>query len=449
MKKATGPGQVEPRCVPSTPPLRRLAWSLFNFDIDDATLKPEHQRWLDENVVPLLNLPGATAALRGMASRTGAADYNRKLSERRVDAVRQHLLGKGARLTQLTGIGVGEEEARAAGQADGREDDHFRAVVVEMALPVGNAPPRFDRDNLADRHDGFDDTEAFQPPWVLVRVEQLFRPVRLVNGQGLELRSTNEAVVKVEDPVIVGKPLRRAVPDPQFLRLRAVSVGDAEIHAVDTCGRVLARLRVAVREKLKVNAAFHYVKNRRYGTRTRRLGHEDPFLEVMNRIYLEQANIEFVKLPGALGARDLPLSDNLGTEINVISGNLDEWNVIVKNRHAEAQFNVFFVREVDEDAEGTQEPDPTDPTGVRTRDTDTCNALTTVGGDGDCILEDNSSPAVGVTLAHEAGHCLGVRHRKPIVATQNMLMFSSPNRGHLIPRIHVELMRQNVRRPGP
>lgn len=68
MKKATGPGQVETRCLPSSSGMRRLGWSLFNFDIDDATLKPEHQNWLVENLVPLFALPGVSAALRGTAA---------------------------------------------------------------------------------------------------------------------------------------------------------------------------------------------------------------------------------------------------------------------------------------------------------------------------------------------------------------------------------------------
>lgn len=449
MKKATGLGQVEPRCLPTVPSRRRLAWSLFNFDIDDATVKPEHQSWLDANLVPLLAFPQATVTLHGTASRTGAASYNQQLSDRRVESVRNFLVSRGARLSQLSGTATGESDAQAAGQADGVEDAKFRAVVVEVSFPISNIAPHFDRDNLADRNDGFDTTDAFQPPWALIRIEQPFRMVRLVNGLGLSLVSTDPSVVAVEHPVIVGQLLGRAVSDPQFMRLHAFRDGDAQIQAIDTCGRILARLRVAVREKLQVKVAFHYVQNRLYGTRTRHLGDEDAFLEVMNRIYRDQTNIEFVKLPGALGARNLTMTQGLGREINALETDQSEWNAVVRNRHRDAQFNVFLVREVEDDPEGTQQPDPNDPTGVATRDTDTCNALTTVGGDGDCLLEDNSSPAVGVTLAHEAGHCLNVRHNTPIVSTQAMLMLSNPNRGHLIPRVHAERMRANVRRPNP
>jgi hypothetical protein len=195
-----------------------------------------------------------------------------------------------------------------------------------------------------------------------------------------------------------------------------------------------------------VKAAFHYVQNRRYGTRKRKVGDEVPFLEVMNRIYRDQANIEFEKLPGARGAHDLRMTANLGREINELDDDHTEWDTVVANRHSEAQYNVFLVREVETDAEGTLEPCPTPSGGVRMCPTDTANALTTIGGDGDCLLEDDSSPAVGVTLAHEAGHCLGVRHNTPIVSTPNMLMLSDPNRGHFIPRIHAELMRKGVKR---
>jgi hypothetical protein len=417
--------------------MRRLGWSLFNFDIDDATLKPEHQTWLNDNLVPLLSIQGASVALRGTASRSGNAAYNKQLSDKRVETVRNFLLGKGARMTQLTASSTGENEAKAAGQADGSEDARFRSVVVELALPVSTITPRFDRDNLAARNDGFDPTETFRPPWVLVRVENAFRLVRLINGQGLELISTDTSVVEIEDPVIVGKPLLRPVADPQFIRLRANNTGDAEIQAIDTCGTLVARLRVAVRAKLTVKAAFHYVQNKSYGTKKRKLGDEDPFLVVMNNLYRDQANIQFEKI----GARNLAMTANLGTEINSLATDQSEWNTVTGNRNPAAQFNVFLVREVETDAEGT--PDPSDPTGKTM--TDTCNALTTVGGNGDCLLEDDSSPAVGVTLAHECGHCLGVRHNSPIVSPQSMLMFSNPNRGHFIPRIHAELMRKGVK----
>jgi len=445
MRKPTGPGQVETRCLVSPPGSRRQGWSLFNFDIDDATLKAEHQRWLDENLVPLLGQRGVTVALRGTASRSGNAAYNQQLSNRRVEAVRNYLLSKGATVTQLVASAGGEGDAAAAGQADGTEDARFRAVVVELAVPTAGSTTRFDRDNLAATNDGFDDTESFLPPWVLVRVEAGFRPVRLVNGQGLELISTDPTVVAIEHPVLVGQGLTRAVSDPQFMRLRPGFAGDAEIQARDTCGRIVARLRVAVRGKLIVKTAFHYVQNRRYGTRTRHLGDEVPLVEAMNRIYLEQTNIQFELLPGTRGAHNLTMTDRLGTEINNTDTDDSDWNAVVSHRHAEAQYNVFLVREVETDDEGTTEADPSDPTGTRQILTDTANALTTIGNDGDCLLEDDSSPNVASTLSHEAGHCLGARHNSPIVSTQNMLMFSDPSRGLFVPRVHVERMRSGVR----
>ena len=252
-------------------------------------------------------------------------------------------------------------------------------------------------------------------------------------------------MVAIEHPVIVGQSLPRAFGDPQFIRLRPGFAGDAEIQARDTCGRLIARLRVAVRGRLVVKAAFHYVQHPRIGTRRRHVGDEVPLLTEMNRIYLEQTNIQFEKLPGTRGAHDLRLNGNFGNEINNLDDDSSEWDAIVSHRHAEAQYNVFLVREVETDAEGTLEPDPSDPTGRRQIATDTANALTTVGNDGDCLLEDNSSPNVASTLSHEAGHCLGARHNSPIVSTQNMLMFSDPSRGFFIPRVHVERMRSGVR----
>src|SRR5688572_24370861 len=69
MKKATGPAKVEASVTPQGSPVSGVVALLFNFDFDDAAVKPEHQNWLAENLVPPLKAdPGQRVFLRGMAS---------------------------------------------------------------------------------------------------------------------------------------------------------------------------------------------------------------------------------------------------------------------------------------------------------------------------------------------------------------------------------------------
>src|SRR5262245_2222934 len=145
MSTPATPGGVEPRSVPCEPYLRRLAWSLYDFGVGEADPKPEHRRWLDENLVPLLPIIGARVRLRGVASRSGPTGFNQMLSEKRAAAVRDYLLARGARPDQITTTAAGEADADDAGEDNGTEDPHFRAVVVEISFPVPTGPSRFDR----------------------------------------------------------------------------------------------------------------------------------------------------------------------------------------------------------------------------------------------------------------------------------------------------------------
>jgi hypothetical protein len=442
MKRATGPGMIEARPALHASGERRVGQLLFNFDIDDAAVKPEHQQALEQDVLPLLAIRGARIRLRGTASRSGAASYNQQLSQRRVNAVRDFLIKNGAVLTQFdTSAAVGEDDAKAAGQADGSEDPRFRAVLVTVLIPISGQPVRFDHFDPNDHADGFDDTEAFQPPWIMVPFERRFNLVRVLNAQGLFLVSSNPSVVRVVRPFPPRREVRLATVDSQELRVEAGGMlGDAEIRVQDGVGNVFARLRVSVFERLTVPSAFHYVANTGVGT-TRNVGDEVALLDVMNEVYRAQANIEFVKLPGTQGARVLRLTDNFGTEVNDLPTN-SEFDKVRANRNRNARFNVFFVRELEGDAEGTL-----DASG---RTTDTMDALATIGAPGDCVFEDSAGRDVGVTLAHEAGHTLGVRHASPVRTTREMLMWDfTDDRGRRLVRRQIEIMRRTARGTSP
>jgi outer membrane protein OmpA-like peptidoglycan-associated protein len=441
MARATGPGKVEERPSPDAqaPEMRRA--SLFNFDIDGDTLKPEHERWLTENVVPLLSVPGASVRLRGVASRSGAASHNQALSQRRVDKVLAFLQRNGLVLAQFVREAAGEGDAAAAGQVDGTEDERFRAVIVTVVNLLGRLlPVVFERPRRSGLNDGFDD--SISPRWVMVPSEDAFRTMQVENAEGLSLVSSNERICVPEPALFRQTGPVRITRSPQIFRIFGRQPGDAEIRAIDGQGRIRGRLLVSILPQLTVTCAFHFISNPRYGTRTRRPGQEAEFLRVLNDIWDAQANIQFQQLGSNVGAAPVVMNNRLGDEINTIGFTVSgDMPVVTRRRDRAAQFNVFFVRETDTDREGTLD--------ANGNATDTVDAQTEIGGNGDCLFEDEAGgPGIEeVIMSHEAGHCLTLDHDRPIRSTAIMLMFGrSDASSRFLPRAHVLQARRNVRR---
>src|SRR5262245_8361996 len=183
MARATGPGKVQLLPIPPSETTMTLRASLFNFDVDGDTPKPEHDQFLVDNVVPLLEIPGVVVRLRGEASRSGSDAHNLALSQRRVDKVMAFLRRRGPATVQVDRQAVGEADAAAAGQADRTEDEAFRAVIVSVVNVLGLRPVRFERALNLGLNDGFDD--SISPRWLMMPMEETFRQMQVVNADGL------------------------------------------------------------------------------------------------------------------------------------------------------------------------------------------------------------------------------------------------------------------------
>ncbi|MFZ3285729.1 MAG: OmpA family protein, partial [Telluria sp.] len=80
------------------------------FEFDSATLRMPQPR-LDEIAAALTADPTITDVdVTGYADRLGSAKYNLKLSQRRANAVRDYLIGKGVEAGRLKAIGKGEAD---------------------------------------------------------------------------------------------------------------------------------------------------------------------------------------------------------------------------------------------------------------------------------------------------------------------------------------------------
>jgi hypothetical protein len=136
--RLTGPGQIEKLPDGST--------LLFNYDIDSTAIKPEHAKFLDQNIVAAAkqNPNGLRVVIGGTADRLGDAGHNVVLSNRRIEAVVAFLKRRMPNYPwdfQGFGAGVGESTAERAGEKDDTRSDIFRSVIIEILKPGQPIPP--------------------------------------------------------------------------------------------------------------------------------------------------------------------------------------------------------------------------------------------------------------------------------------------------------------------
>jgi hypothetical protein len=137
--KDTGPGRVEVDLgdIDSLSPLPLIAVDLFNYNIDGNLLKDEHKAYLEQKFIPMLKKENAHVKLRGTASKSGAAAYNRQLSLERVLRVKKFLTDRGVPEAKVPGPDVsatGEDLSTSLSN----EDERDRAV--RMTLGLGTKP---------------------------------------------------------------------------------------------------------------------------------------------------------------------------------------------------------------------------------------------------------------------------------------------------------------------
>jgi outer membrane protein OmpA-like peptidoglycan-associated protein len=105
------------------------------FKFDSAKLDDEYMTVLDGVASALQQNRDAIVVLEGRTDSTGNKDYNVKLGERRIDAVRRYLaVEKGVPVYKIHEISFGSEKPIAENKTkDGREKN--RAVTITVMLP--------------------------------------------------------------------------------------------------------------------------------------------------------------------------------------------------------------------------------------------------------------------------------------------------------------------------
>jgi len=105
------------------------------FKFNSATLDQQYMDVLDEIANALMQKPDSIVVLEGRTDNSGAKDYNVKLGERRIEAVRRYLaVEKGVPVYRIHDISFGAEKPVAENKTkEGREKN--RAVTMTILVP--------------------------------------------------------------------------------------------------------------------------------------------------------------------------------------------------------------------------------------------------------------------------------------------------------------------------
>lgn len=120
-----------------------------HFAFDDAAVRPQDRELLDRFAdVVRGHYSGATITVEGFTDPAGSAEYNRRLGERRAQAVKDYLVGQGLASEQLRTVSYGQDQQRQVvpgAQGPGEEGWQNRRV----AMVIDFQPDRSDRPQVA------------------------------------------------------------------------------------------------------------------------------------------------------------------------------------------------------------------------------------------------------------------------------------------------------------
>ena len=448
MKKATGPAKIEASVTPQGSPVSGVVALLFNFDFDDAAVKPDHQNWLAENLVPPLKAnPGQRVFLRGMASQAGNAAYNLQLSRRRVEAVRTFLISQGVRPAQIVTSFTGENLSTS------KLADDERDRAIEAIFEASTGPARFERMIPVEALDGFHRKEQ-----EMVVGNPDIKLVRLLGARGSVVESLRPDVVRVSAAFQPAMFPVVATSDNMVLQLHPTSTGTGAIvarlpgMASATASRLTlipdifrpepkpplaSKLNILTLFPRIVTLSFHYVKQappNADGVVTARTPSEvfdEELVAEMNRIYNEQTKIRFIRASTRVTTTifEGPISTS---SHSVIGG-----SKFTDNLDTSTRIRIHFVEEIAPTDEGQTFASSEGPRSKNIL----CRDALKPGGP---IFAN--AKILGKVLAHECGHNFGIKdHPDP---NPEHLMHAKP-KGEIIPPDTAKIFNDNAILPAP
>ncbi|MEX1127158.1 MAG: OmpA family protein [Vicinamibacterales bacterium] len=112
------------------PAVAEFTFDDVHFDFDRYSLRPEATRLLDEAVAALQADPTLRLQVEGHTCNIGTSEYNLALGERRANAVRDYLTGRGIGADRLQSVSYGEERPKHDNAREETRRLNRRAALV-------------------------------------------------------------------------------------------------------------------------------------------------------------------------------------------------------------------------------------------------------------------------------------------------------------------------------
>jgi outer membrane protein OmpA-like peptidoglycan-associated protein len=112
------------------PAVKQIVFEDVHFDFDRYSLRPEATRALDEAITAMQAQPDLTIQIEGHTCNIGTAEYNLALGDRRSNAVRDYLTGRGIAASRLQTVSFGEERPKHDNAREETRRLNRRAALV-------------------------------------------------------------------------------------------------------------------------------------------------------------------------------------------------------------------------------------------------------------------------------------------------------------------------------
>ncbi|MGL5006282.1 MAG: peptidoglycan-associated lipoprotein Pal [Plesiomonas sp.] len=104
--------------------------NIVYFGFDKYDIQPEFAQMLDAHATFLRDNPSYKVVVEGHADERGTPEYNIALGERRANAVKMYLQGRGVNADQVSIVSYGKEKPAVLGHTEDAYAKNRRAVLV-------------------------------------------------------------------------------------------------------------------------------------------------------------------------------------------------------------------------------------------------------------------------------------------------------------------------------
>ncbi|MBL0714511.1 MAG: OmpA family protein [Desulfosarcina sp.] len=131
---AKAPPKPKPVAKPVPLPQPKISWILsgVNFDLNKAEVRPDAKEVLKSDIKILLENPQIRVEIQGHTCDLGEADYNRGLSDRRANAIKEYLVSQGVASYRLEARGYGEDRPRFPNDSEENRKKNRRVELVPL-----------------------------------------------------------------------------------------------------------------------------------------------------------------------------------------------------------------------------------------------------------------------------------------------------------------------------